>query len=392
MTDLPPDHPLLQLFHQLRRRNFALGPDDLVALYDLLREGHAWTSRIALRGLCRALWAKSYDEQVVLDALFEQIVQDRWHVAPAAAERVATAPGAAAVHDGSDGEPAALAPAAAADADAPEVMDVPGRLPPVQLSEALLSTAPLILVPQHPVSFRAAAQAWRRLRRPVRFGPAVELDLEGTIARRATTGVAAPPVLRPRRRNTARVMLLVDRGGSMAPFADSVAGVTRAILQFAQLAGSSCYYFHDVPAEDTNDAALEALPRDTLFPAVDSVLAQLRPARHGWLHRDPALLEPEPLEPVLRTCAAHAVIIVSDAGAARGRYDAIRVLDSLALARAVRQSGGSCVWINPLPPARWRSTTAGEIARHLAMFPLDRDGMYQAVNHLRSQLMAPRSV
>lgn len=391
MLDLPPDHPLLQLFHQLRRRNFALGPDDLVALYDLLREGHGWTSRAALRGLCRALWAKSYDEQAVLDALFEQIVPDRWQ-APAAAERVAGSPGVAAVRDGSEGEAAAPAPPAPADAEPPEVMDVPGRLPPVQLSDALLSTAPLILVPQHPVSFRSAAQAWRRLRRPVRSGPAVELDLEGTIARRATTGVAAPPVLRPRRRNTARVMLLVDRGGSMAPFADFVADVTRAILQFARLEGSSCYYFHDVPAEDTNDAALEALPRDTLFPAVDSVLAELRPARDGWLHRDPALLEPEPLEPVLRACAGHAVLILSDAGAARGRYDAIRVLDSLALATAVRQAGGSCLWLNPLPAARWRATSAGEIARHLAMFSLDRDGMYQAVNHLRSQPMAGRSV
>ncbi|HEX7842527.1 MAG TPA: hypothetical protein VF469_33870 [Kofleriaceae bacterium] len=385
MKDLAPAPPLLHLFHQLRRRNFLLGPDDLLALHSLLGEGYGWTSRSALRDLCRVLWAKSYSEQLVLDAIFDQCFQADWDLATAAAEpgaSAATGTGPSAERDGARehaGRPVAAQPLQ------PELVTQPGRLPPVPFPETRLSAAPFVLVPQYPVSFRTAAQAWRRLRRPVRFGPAIELDLLATITRRASTGVATPPVLRPRRRNTAMVTLLIDRHGSMAPFADFAAEVARSIQQSAQLASATCFYFHDVPAEGTNDAALARLPRDTLFPAMDGVLSELLPARHGWFHRDPELLQPVPLTTVLRECTGHAVIVVSDAGAARRRYDAVRVLDSLALAKALRAAGASSVWLNPLPEARWTATSAAELARHVAMFSLDRNGMHRAVNHLRGQ-------
>src|SRR4051812_18023374 len=81
MQELSPDHPLRRLFHQLRRRNFMLGPDDLLALHYTLAEGFGWTSRAALRDVCRALWAKSRDEQLVLDSLFDQLVKEDWRLA-----------------------------------------------------------------------------------------------------------------------------------------------------------------------------------------------------------------------------------------------------------------------------------------------------------------------
>jgi uncharacterized protein len=241
------------------------------------------------------------------------------------------------------------------------------------------------MVPQHPLGFRTVAQAWRRLRRPIRFGAATELDLDGTIARRARTGVATPPVLRPRRRNTARVLLLIDRHGSMAPFDDFVLEATRAIEQSAQLARAASFYFHDVPATGTNEAALARLPQ-VLFPTVDSVLADIAPVYDGLLYREPHLLEPTSLAAVLRDhTASSAIVVISDGGAARGHYDAARVLDSLALIKALKRATTTCAWLNPLPSARWNGTTAGEISRHVAMFPLDRLGTHRAVNHLRGQ-------
>jgi uncharacterized protein len=393
MNDLPPDHTLRQLFRELRRRDFLLGPDDLLALHRLLSEGFGWASNSALRDLCRALWAKSYDEQVVLDSLFDQLVKEVWSLTPTAGARTTAPTPALAERVHSEGNEAETleAPLPPGLHPSPHVENAPGRLPAIPSPNALLSTRPFVMVPQHPLAFRAVAQAWRRLRRPVRVGPATELDIAATLSRRAVTGVVTPPVLRPRRRNTARMLLLVDRHGSMTPFDDFVAEVARAIEQAAQLAHTTTFYFHDVPSERTNDAALARLPRDTLSPRIDTVLAELVPARSGWLYRDPDLIEPVALASVLRNYApSRAAVIISDAGAARGRYDAARVLDSLAFDRALHLAGATSAWLNPLPRSRWSATTAAEIDRHVPMFPLDRDGTHRAVNHLRGQLLSAR--
>lgn len=387
MRDLGPDHPLWRLFQQLRRRGLSLGPDDLLALHQLLAAGFGWASRSALRDVCRALWAKSSDEQAVLDALFDQLPMEDWALP---LETAAPTP-----HDEEDDDPppppSDRPPPTDEEGDvedgsAPEVVASPGRLPPVHIDEHLLSARSFILVPQYPMAFRDVAQSFRRLRRPVRFGPATELDVQGTISWRLRMGVATPPVLVPRRRNTARVLLLVDRDGSMAPFHDFVDLVCRAILETAQFVESARFYFHDLPLEGTNDAALARLPRDKLFPPVDGVLADLGPTAGGWLYRDPDLAEPIRVADVFREHGAGCIaVVISDAGAARGRYDPARVIDSLGLMLALRAAGATGVWINPLPRERWRGTSAGELARHVPMFPLDRDGTRRAVTHLRGQ-------
>ena len=83
----------------------------------------------------------------------------------------------------------------------------------------------LVMVPQYPVTARTVAQVWRRMRRPARRGPAVELDVAETVAVRSRSGVTGPPVLVPVRRNVARLLLLVDSGGSMLPYQDFVSHI-----------------------------------------------------------------------------------------------------------------------------------------------------------------------
>ena len=46
------------------------------------------------------------------------------------------------------------------------------------------------------------------------------------------------------------------------------------------------------------------------------------------------------------------------------------------------------VWLNPLPADTWAGSTAGELARHVPMFPMDRLGMYRAVDVLRGHPIA----
>ena len=57
----------------------------------------------------------------------------------------------------------------------------------------------------------------------------------------------------------ARLLLLVDRQGSMDPFHQFCDEVCIAIQQAGRLEETALYYFHNVPAEGADDQVLEAL-------------------------------------------------------------------------------------------------------------------------------------
>ncbi|HRD93220.1 MAG TPA: hypothetical protein PK201_08835, partial [Accumulibacter sp.] len=65
-----------------------------------------------------------------------------------------------------------------------------------------------VLHPQTLVSLRDMAVLWRRYRRSTRRGPPSELDLAATIRERCQRGLLQQPVCRPRRRNSARLLVL----------------------------------------------------------------------------------------------------------------------------------------------------------------------------------------
>jgi uncharacterized protein with von Willebrand factor type A (vWA) domain len=195
-------------------------------------------------------------------------------------------------------------------------------------------------------------------------------------------------VLRPRRRNRAQLLLLVDRQGSMAPFHAYVDSVCETIGQAGRLRRVGQFYFHDTPLEGAEPALLEPL-RGQLFPSLDPVLAEVRPLVDGELFEDRDLLSPRPARAVLAQHApGAAVVVVSDAGAARGRYDLLRLLDTVAFLKGLRALTSRIVWLNPQPAAAWAGSTAAQLARHLPMFPMDRAGMHRAVNVLRGQPFA----
>lgn len=372
---------LWTLFEKLRRRRFALGPEDYEALRQTLRAGFGWSSPEALCDLCCALWAKSRREKEIVAALFAQLDVPLLEL-PDQPESQAGSGGRR--EKRAEDKPTPAAVPENKDAQNVSLQRYSGRAA-ITLSGVQLPERPFVFVPQFPVTHREIAQTWRRLRQPVREGPRTELDVEATVARRSRLGVASPVVLTPRRRNTARLLLLVDRQGSMAPFHLFSDHVCASIAQAGRLERVGCFYFHDVPAEGTNPAVLAPLAKD-LYPALDAVLPQIPPLAEGYVYEDRDLLLPQPLTDVLRTHAAGAaVVLISDAGAARGRYDTPRLLDTVAFLKALRAYSPRCVWLNPLPRRYWSNATAAQIARHVPMFPLDRPGMDRAVNVLRGK-------
>jgi uncharacterized protein with von Willebrand factor type A (vWA) domain len=83
-----------------------------------------------------------------------------------------------------------------------------------------------------------------------------------------------------------------------------------------------------------------------------------------------------------------AVLIVSDAGAARGNFDQERVDNTKVWIEKLQQSVRYFAWLNPMPSECWPKTTAGEIARFVPMFEISPQGMYAAISVLRGLYVA----
>lgn len=371
-----------QLFKELRHRGFPLTLDDLEVLRESLQAGFGWSSLEALRQLCNSLWAKSRQEQEILTVLFNQstLKDEAWQLFSVSAQK------------GSDTGSSNQLEQEKPPQEYKEisVTKSPTGLPPISLKDIEISKRQFIFVPQFPLNYREVAQIWRCLRRPVRQGLPTELDVEATITRRSQLGVAVPVILRPRHRKVARLLLLVDRQGSMTPFHRFCEEVCKAIQQAGRLEETTIYYFHNVPAEGADDHVLEPLSKE-LFPVIDSILPQITSLNTdfidtAFIYEDSNLLAPIPLKDVLEKNALNTfVVIISDAGAIRNHYSVPRLLDTISFVKVLRTYTLSYVWLNPLPKPYWKdkNNTATQIARHVPMFALEREGIQQAVNVLR---------
>lgn len=95
---------------------------------------------------------------------------------------------------------------------------------------------------------------------------------------------------------------------------------------------------------------------------LDEVLHDIAPSTEGFLFDNADLLAPQPVNEVLDAHAeGAAVVLISDAGAARGQYDIYRLLDTVAFVKALKTYTTKYVWLNPLPRERWRKSTAAQI-------------------------------
>ena len=384
---------LWDLFLRLRRRGFVVGPQDYEALLLALNAGFGWSSQQALKELCAKLWAKSLREQQTLFALFDQLapLEEAWELRQERADKNSSQ-----VDDATDAFTFSDTDQKSESLDLRDIklklskVETSQGLPPIFLKDVKIAKGPFVFESQFPISYREVAQVWRRLRRPVRTGPLIELDIDGTIEKRCRVGVASSVVMRPRRRNIAKLLLLVDRKGSMTPFHSFCEEVCTAMQEAGRFEALPVYYFHNSPAEGADDSVLESDELgNTLFPLLDPILPKIIPLTEGDLYLESNLYTLVPLETVLNEHASDAsVIVISDGGAARNQYSVSRLLDTIAFFKALRTFTTKYIWLNPLPKYYWSSNTkntATALARHVPMFPLDRRGLDQAVNVLRGQ-------
>ena len=200
--------------------------------------------------------------------------------------------------------------------------------------------------------------ALRKLRAFGREGGHPELDVEATIASTGRNAGELDLVLRlPRKPNT-RVVLMLDVGGSMDPYAELVSQLFSAAKRATHWKELRTYYFHN--------CVYEAVYRSERFEEPLSVEQLLRECDERY-------------HLVLLGDAAMAPYELHGAYARRGQV-ARTGLDALL---ALRQHFPRSCWLNPEGGREGeRFGTAAEIAKVFPMFPLTLDGLGEAVSAL----------
>jgi uncharacterized protein with von Willebrand factor type A (vWA) domain len=223
-----------------------------------------------------------------------------------------------------------------------------------EIDEEITNRNFLLTSDYFPVTRRQMKQSWRYLRRPVREGIPIELDIEATVNQIGQQGVLLEPVLVPRRVNRTELLLLIDQDGSMVPFHTLSHRLAETAVRGGRLGKAGIYYFHNCPMH--------------------------------YLYHDSYHQEAEAIADMLpRLPTRTAVLIFSDAGAARGGYSEERIELTEKFVTQLKQRVRYIAWLNPMPQKRWFGTTADEIARLVPMFEMTRRGLQDAIAVLRGR-------
>ncbi|MDF0555630.1 DUF4114 domain-containing protein [Kamptonema sp. UHCC 0994] len=235
----------------------------------------------------------------------------------------------------------------------------------VQVAKSLLQSAgedeeisesSFILTSEYfPVTKRQMKQCWRFLRRPIREGPPVELDVEATVKRVGREGIMVSPVLVPRRVNRTELLLLIDYGGSMVPFHALSRRLAETAVRGGRLGKADIYYFHNCPVE-------------YVYPAPHSPAAKRIGDMVEGMRSDRA-----------------AILIFSDGGAARGGWSQERIELTKEFLEEVKKKVRYVAWLNPMSRQRWQGTSAEEVEKLVPMFEMTRRGLQAGINLLRGR-------
>ena len=208
---------------------------------------------------------------------------------------------------------------------------------------------------------RQTKVALKRLRQLTRIGLEDELDLEGTIDSTARNAGDIDLVWQRSRKNAARVLLLMDAGGSMEPHAALCSQLFSAAHSSDHFRDFQYYYFHNCV--------------------------------YHQVYRDIARQEAVSTDQLLRTLESdYKVLLVGDAAMGEwelsDRQGAISYLDrcdtpGIAWLKRLGDHFTHCVWLNPYGDERyWIGTSAQMINKVFPMYPLTLDGLNRAVRKL----------
>jgi uncharacterized protein with von Willebrand factor type A (vWA) domain len=324
--------PLLYpLFEHLRRNNFQLGISEYILAIKALRYGVGLENPGKLKQICRLLWAKSEEEQIQFDEAFSVLVEPL--LEPTAAETGFREPSEFDVDQTKPldkrKEESLFKKDMKTDGESP--VDIEKKEYEVQPT-SFTPTVPLIsdyipqekkyfFTPHLPLECRDMAIIWKQLRRFKKPGKTEELDIDATIKEIGRTGLFLGAKLRTCVQYQIELILLLDIQKSMIPFQLLIDALERSFSHNNLGNEINKYYFKEFPGK--------------------------------YLYEEPNITNPVPIETLLESNKEKLVLIVSDAGAARGYYEIDRVEKTKNFIYFLEDNNFIYVWFNPMPFIRW---------------------------------------
>lgn len=204
--------------------------------------------------------------------------------------------------------------------------------------------------------------ALRRLRSFNREGVRNELDVDRTIAKTAANAGDLEIVLRPQRRPNTRVLLIMDVGGSMDPYAYTMSQLFSAAKRATHWKELKTYYFHN--------------------------------AIYGQVYRTEGFEEPLRIDDLMHNHGAHyKVFFVGDAAMApyellaepswsQGRGGKSSGVAAITHFARLREHFPRSVWVNPERFGHYAHPTIDAIRSIFPMYSLTVEGLTEAIRSL----------
>jgi uncharacterized protein with von Willebrand factor type A (vWA) domain len=194
-------------------------------------------------------------------------------------------------------------------------------------------------------------------------GHTQNLDIEATVNRNLEIGHFQEVIYQRNKVNTNNLLFLIDHQGSMIAF-DRLADLLKA--QIGKVLKSNfndknsinldAFYFYNLPKK-----YLYLNKGHTKFAETNTIINKIKNKKTS-------------------------IVILSDAGAARGGYSKKRISDTKSFLSKLQKCTHKIVWLNPMPKERWEDTSAEDISQFVAMFEATENGIRSTVLHLKGSI------
>ncbi len=210
------------------------------------------------------------------------------------------------------------------------------------------------------LDIRQTQMALKKLRYLQRLGTEEELDLDETIDQTCRNGGEIELVFAPPRKNNAKVLLLMDAGGSMLPYTTVMEQLFSAAHQMTHFKDFQHYYFHN--------CIYEQIYTDMRMNKKESTrtLLQTLDADYKVILVGDAYMAPEEL-----TDASGAIY-----------YYHNNSTPGIEWLRRIQAHFKSCIWLNPIPERNWNRPSIELVRKVFPMYELTLDGLDQGTKHL----------
>jgi uncharacterized protein with von Willebrand factor type A (vWA) domain len=210
------------------------------------------------------------------------------------------------------------------------------------------------------LNIRHIQVALKKLRHLQRMGFDEELDLDETVYETCKNGGEIELIFRPPRKNNAKVLLLMDAGGSMLPYTTLVEQLFSAAHKATHFKDFQHYYFHNCIYEQiyTDMGMHKKISTTTVCHILEAGYKVI-------LVGDAYMAPEELLEP----------------GGAIYYYHN-NDTPGIEWLRRVQAHFRSCIWLNPMPARQWDRPSIALIRTVFPMYELTLEGLDRGVRHL----------